>query len=94
MSFLDQMIALAKSFSSELSVTKDVNDKILVSIRYVSWKENRNDCMARSITGRGVDIHQACKDFLEKAGGKILFGDSITHYGENPPQYICLTLAQ
>lgn len=90
MSQIDTMIILAKSFSSHVELTKDAAGRYMVSIQYVSYKENRNDIMARSICGRGPSVIEACDDFLTQAKGRILFGDNKLFYGENRPEYICL----
>ncbi len=87
---IDQLIDLAKVFVSDISLTKDIKDRYLVSIRRVSYKENRNDCMIRGISGRGESVEEACRDFLSEAKGKLLVGDDSSYYGENRPEYLCV----
>lgn len=90
---LDKMISLSKSFSSSLDVSKDLEGKYLVSIYRVSYKENNRDIMSRGICGRSADsLEMACRDFLQNASGKILFGDDKNFYGENRPEFICLDI--
>jgi hypothetical protein len=87
---LEQLISIAKTFSSVVEVTKDNSDNFLVSLRYVSWKQNRNDCMSRSISGRGKSMSEACNAYLNEAKGKLLFGDSLSYYGKDAPMFICI----
>jgi hypothetical protein len=84
------MVDLAKVFSSELCLTKDINNLYMVWIRRVAWKENPRDIMARSIVGRGMSVEEACSSFLNEARGKLLFGDDRLYYGENRPEFICV----
>lgn len=86
----DQMIRLANVFSSEISLSKDVTGQYMVHIRRVAWKENRRDIMARSITGRGSSVDNACADYMNQARGRLLFGDDKGYYGDNAPEYICV----
>lgn len=88
-SAIDQMIDLAKVFSSGIELCKDVNGLYLVSIRYVDYKENRHDCMIRGISGRARSVEEACFDFMNNAKGKLLVGTS-SFYGDNKPEYICV----
>jgi hypothetical protein len=87
---IDAMISLAKTFSSSISLSKNIEGKYLVDIRMVSWKEHRRDIVQRSIFGTGLSVETACEDFMEQAKGKILFGNDKSFYGENPPEYICV----
>lgn len=87
---LAEMIRIAKVFSSDVTVNQDCNLKIYVGIRMVSYKEDRNDPMARSLIGRGATLEDACFDFLTNARGRILFGDSPSFYGKTPPEYLCI----
>lgn len=89
-SAVDQLIDLAKVFSSEVELTKDVNDRYVVSIRRVSYKLNSHDIMARSLCGRGESVESACFDYLRQAKGRLLFGDDPTFYGEKRPEYVCV----
>lgn len=87
---IDKMIDLANVFCSEVELTKDYNKKYLVSIKRVSYRENRLDCMERSICGRGDSVIEACEDFMSNASGKLLFSNDKSYYGENCPEYICI----
>ena len=90
MTSIETMITLAKSFSSVVELSKDTSDRFMISIRHVSYKENKEDPMARGICGRGESVEEACSDFLSQAKGRILFGDSTGFYGKNHPEFICL----
>ena len=84
------MIDLAQVFSQWVQFSKSCKGKIIVSIPYVSWKENRHDIASRSITGTGESLELACGDFMNNAKGKLLYGDNKIFYGENRPEYICV----
>lgn len=87
---IDQMIDLAKVFVSQIELSKDVNERYMVSIARVSTKENRHSCVVRSITGHGQSVEEACEDYMRQAKGKLLVGDDTNFYGENRPEYICV----
>ena len=84
------MIDLAKVFGSDIELTKNNVGEYLVSIRRVSWKENRHDCMARSLFASGPTVEKACWNFMQEARGKLLFGDDAGFYGKDRPEYVCV----
>lgn len=87
---IDQMIDLGKVFSSEIMLTKDCDEKYMVSIDRVMWKENRLSCVVGSVVGRGQSVEEACADFMRTAKGKLLIGNDEGFYGKNRPEYICV----
>lgn len=91
MNTITAMLNLARTFGSVIEVSRGADERtILVSLRYVSWKEDKNDIMARSICGRGETFESACESFLQQARGKLLFGDNSSYYGENRPEFVCV----
>ncbi len=86
---IDQMIDLAKLFSREVALTKDINGRYLISIPTVWSKESRHDQMKCGISGRADSVERACADFMSEARGKLLIGDDPTFYGDKRPEYIC-----
>ena len=87
---IDQLIDLAILFTTEVSLTKDVDGQYLVSIRRVSAKNKPMDGVICGICGRGDSVESACSNFLSEAKGKLLIGDDPSFYGENRPEYICV----
>jgi len=66
---IDQMIDLAKVFSSEMTVSRDSAENIMVKIPSVNSKEGN---FSYSLVGRGSDVDSACVAYMREAKGKLL----------------------
>lgn len=87
---VDQMIDLAKAFTSNIELTKDAAGLYLVSIHRVWSKDSRTSAIKSSISGRSSSVEGACSDFMGKAKGKILMSDDKSFYGGDLPEFICV----
>jgi len=87
---LDALIKLAKVFCRSVELTKGSDGLYLVHIRSVWFKEDPKSCMKGSIFGSGDSVELACRDYLNKAKGRLLIGDDPDYYGEKRPEFICV----
>lgn len=87
---IDQMLDVAKAFSSSIEIDKGYNAKYSVSIRDVWAKESARSTIISSIWATGDTVEIACENFLNLAKGKILVTNNSARYGENPIEFICL----